>query len=441
MVKKKKLTTKQRWIKQNKNFLISENKKLKQKIKALENGESYVETSKRPQTKEQRQKQVISALKKKGQEKNKKIAKLEIVLKEKDIALKNVLIRVAELEEIIFGKKSKKKDNDQDDENHTADNSGAEGGTNNKSNPRNKSSYRRPVPKDGEVTDHEYHRINNCPDCKTKLTKKQIITRFIEDIRIPLLDALDQENGSKKDNKPIPIKKVIKQTIEKGYCTKCRQWKSAIPPTNQKTRIGPNVRKFAAYAINVQRLTYSQTVDILLDLYNFKIAKGEITNILENISEALKPEFARLKERILQAKSIHVDETSWQTGNEDNYNWVMASGESEEAIFLIGKNRGGGNAKKLLTNSNGDLYNGFVVSDCYPVYKNLVDAEKQQKCWPHITRKSRDLANNANLPEETKPFIKNIYSDLSCLYAQIREIVKNDFSNVKRLNLVTILIF
>ena len=440
MAKKKKLTTKQRQIKQDKNFLISENKKLKQKIEAFENGykvnrearegglgQTYIENGKRPQTKEQRQEQRISRVTNENAKLRIRVKKLETQLKEKDEALKNVLIRMAELEKMIFGEKKKGKKR-----NNNNDNSDAEGDTDKKKNSRDKSSYCRPTPSDNEVTDHEHHKIDDCLDCGTKLTKKEIITRFIEDIRIPLLDALD-----KNDDEKIPIKKIVKQTIERGYCKKCRQWRSPIPLTNQRIRIGPNVRKFVAYVINVQRLTYSQAVDILLDLYNFKLSDGEITNILNKISETLKPEFARIKERILEAKSIHIDETSGKRGKDNTYSWVLApGGESEEAIFLIGKNRGGGNAKKLLTNHNGDLYDGVVISDCYPAYKNIVDTEKQQKCWPHITRKSRDLANNSNLPKEVKPFVKSVYANLSGLYAEIREISKSDFLKNKRLRLL-----
>lgn len=97
-----------------------------------------------------------------------------------------------------------------------------------------------------------------------KLTKKQIITRFIEDIKIPILNSLE------KENQKIQAKQVIKQNIEKGYCPNCKKWHSVIPITNQRTRIGPAARQFAAYATNVLRLSYEQTKSILLDLYNNK---------------------------------------------------------------------------------------------------------------------------------------------------------------------------
>lgn len=371
--------------------------------------------SKRKQTKEQRQKQVISRLKNENarlREEN-ELLREKIIIKDK--ALEDVLLRLAELEDIIFGKSKKSKKND-DDKNE--DNSDSSDNTTTRPK-RNKSSYTRPTPTEKEVTDEEEHDINNCPDCETKLTKKEFVVRYIEDIQLACVDALNKDQEIRK------IKKVIKQKIGRGYCPKCRKWHSSIAIGNKITRAGPNVKMFVCYSINILRLSYEQTKNILLDLYNFNISDGEIASILERTAQSLKPEFARLKQRILQAKSVHLDETTWQTGADKNYNWVMASGDTEEAIFLIGKNRGKGHAEELL-----DGYSGVRVTDFYPAYKNLLG--EQAGCWAHILRKSRDLKNNHNLEKSKKHSVSTIHNDISKLFEKVDRIHKSKFNEDMR---------
>lgn len=366
-------------------------------------------------TTEQRQKQLISRLISDNKKLRIRIGCLEEQLATKDKALETVLLRLAELEEIIFGK-SKKKDQDKDDQNKS-------GG--NKSSPRpdrNKSSYIRPAPSQAEVTATEEHDISNCPDCGTKLTRKEIITRYVEDISLACLDALGKDKEIKK------IKKVIKQKITKGYCPKCQKWHSAIPLSSKITRAGPNVGMFTAYAVNILRLSYEQTKNLLADLYNFPISDGEITNLLARTSIKLSPELARLKQRILTAKSVHLDETGWLTGGKKNYGWVMASGDTEEAVFLIGKNRGKGNAQDLLEN-----YADVRVTDCYSGYKNLKGT--QAVCWSHVIRKFRDLKNNANLKEAKKNFAAVMYGEASALYEKVKFTSQAPFIKTERLKI------
>ncbi len=370
---------------------------------------------KRKQTIEQRQQQVISRLKNINDNLRIKVELLEEKLAKKDLALEDVLLRLAELEEMIFGKKKDKKDNDKDDD--KKDNNGS--GNSDKPK-RDKSSYTRPAPSEDDVTDNEEYNIDDCPDCGTKLAKKEFVIRYIEDIQLACAGALDKKGKVKK------TKKVIKQKIEKGYCSKCKKWHSAFLISSKITRAGPDVKMFVSYSINILRLSCEQTKNILLDLYNFHISDGEIANILENAAQALKPELARLKQRILRAKSAHLDETGWRTQGEKNYNWVMASGDTEEAVFLIGKNRGKWHAEQLL---NG--YTGVRVTDCYPAYKNL-DGE-QAVCWSHIIRKSRDLKNNVNLREDKKEFVKNIHNGISELFGKVAEIHKTKFNKSERM--------
>jgi len=111
-----------------------------------------MEQGKRPQTKEQRQKQSISRLKNKNaklREENKKLRQENEHLRSE---LENVLLRVDELTSIVFGKKKRVKKNYGFDDNDKP------------KKPRAPLSYQREAPSEGDVTDTEFYEIDNCPD-------------------------------------------------------------------------------------------------------------------------------------------------------------------------------------------------------------------------------------------------------------------------------------
>lgn len=363
----------------------------------------------------QRQKQIITRL----QNENNKLRERVKILEAENLLLKSqfqdVMMQLEHLKKMIFGEKKSKNDEDKKDNGDNRGNGSAGSGGS-----RGNKSYRRPVPDESEITDVEEFKIDNCPECGSRLTKKETAIRFIEDIQL----AVNELIGDVKK-----VKKITKQIIEKGYCPHCRKWFSAIPVPSQTVMIGSNAKQFIAYSINVLRLTYEQTENILKDLYKFEISDGETAKILEEVSHTLYGEFEKIKKRILEALSAHLDETGWQTGNENNYAWVLASGDTEEAVFVVGKSRGKGNAEDLLKG-----FNGVRISDCYAAYKNLKGSH--QVCWAHIIRKARDLADSDILEKDKKEFSKEIYFDLQSIFKDLKDILESEFNKEKRLKIL-----
>jgi len=121
-----------------------------------------------------------------------------------------------------------------------------------------------------------------------------------------------------------------------------------------------------------------------------------------------------VKERIRGEPAVHLDETSWRlfSDNDKSFSWVMSRSQSKESVFLVGENRGKGNADKLLED-----YKGVVVSDDYGAYRKL---ENHQLCWAHLIRKFRDLANSQELSEIQINYCKSEYHKLCLIYSDIK---------------------
>ena len=315
-----------------------------------------------------------------------RVSYLESVVKEQQKMIEDFKLQLEELKVMVFGKKKKPKEIDDDDLTPPKEKI-----------QRDNNSYKRPIPKDEEVTEIQHHPLDQC-SCGEKTTKKKTVIFYEEDI-------------------PIPAKKIVqKHIVEKAYCEKCKQWNTGIPLPSSKVILGSNIQKYICYLSVICRLSFSQIQEILKDTYQFHISEGEIAKILNREAIKLRPFYEQLKVKIRGEPVIHLDETSWKIFMGDGYtpySWVMSGGESKENVFLVGESRGGGNTE-ILTGAN---YQGVVVSDDYRAYKKLT---KRQLCFAHLIRKWRDLAKSGELEEKIRLHCKSEYLKLCLVFENLK---------------------
>jgi transposase len=332
----------------------------------------------------------------------------QIILQKKMI--ETLTLRVEELETMVFGRR-KKKDCDPDDDPSSLSSSSKQ------SNQRDASSYHRVIPPKENITSEEAHTIDTCPDCHTPLTKIKTVVFYEEDIILP-----------EKSNQ---FKTVIKHAVEKGYCAICTKWRPAFPLPPTSVVIGSRVRSFVSYASVILRLSYDQIQHILSDLYAFPLSQGEITNILDREAQKLTPEFEQLKTTIRAQSGAHYDETGWKVQEEDqgNHAWVMTGSQTPDAVFLMGRSRGKGNAEELMGEDNTQH---IGISDDYGAYRNLF--EKHQLCWAHPLRKLRDLIQSDTLEQSVREQCRFTYQQFVSVYADLRAVLVTPFDLVQRIN-------
>lgn len=315
----------------------------------------------------------------------KKVAMLEDTVAHQQETIEDFKLQIEELKIMVFGKKNDKNRNIRIDPPSEEEKT-----------PRTPDSYKRPVPDESQITQVKRHSIGICP-CGAKTARKKILIFYEEDI-------------------PIPAQKIVtKHEVEKAYCENCKQWHQAVKIPKSKTVLGPNVKKYACYLSVMCRLSFTQIQNLLYDTYQIKISQGEISNIIEKEAIKQRPAYEQLKERIRGEPAVHLDETGWKllTNGENSFSWVMSGSESKESAFLIGENRGKGNAEKLM----GENYDGFVITDDYAAYKKL---KNHQLCWAHLLRKFRDLANSQELDEIQIQHCVKEYHKLCLIYSDLK---------------------
>lgn len=308
--------------------------------------------------------------------------------------------RITELETMVFGRNNKPR-------------SGAT--TKTTKVLRRASSYTRPIPPTNAITNEEHYAVNICKHCFGPLTDKTEHTKYVEDIVIAALDNIAK------------FKTVTLQTIERGYCVTCGKYSSAQDLRGQEVTIGPNVRSLVCYLVTLRDHSYSQVINLLWDLYQFKLTDGEIANILDNRRLELLPEYEKLKDVIRAGPAIHMDESRWKIQSEHSgYAWSMSSTTSSDVVFKLAESRGIGNAEELL----GENFEGVGITDRYSAYKNLF--ELHQICWAHLQRTAKDLTHLECLELTKLTHVTKFYEQLATIYSMIRDYQNEPFDEAKR---------
>ena len=325
-----------------------------------------------------------------------RVLELETIVSSQQKTIEDLKLQMEELRSIIFGKKRKKgEDNDDPEDDLTPPKKQTE---------RTPDSYKRPIPQDEEVTETKDHPLNECNKCHSKTTKKKTVVYYEEDI-------------------PIPTKKIVrKHIVEKSYCPLCRKWNTSVPLPAQRVILGDNVQRYICYLSVVCRLSFSQIQNILSDTFNLGISQGEIAKILNREATRLRPFYEQLKVRIRGEPSVHLDETGWNLFIGDGYQryaWTMSGGESGESIYILGKTRGKGNISELIGNST-----AVIVSDDYGAYQKMNNPH--QLCCSHPHRKLRDLATSKELKDDIHIHCKNTFVEFSRIYYDLEKARMSD---------------
>jgi transposase len=274
-------------------------------------------------------------------------------------------IRIEQLEAMVFGPRKKPDDHDDPQPPSSAPS---------EKKPRPSSSFRRAPPMQDEITDRTYHALESCPDCGHTLHRRRTVMRYVEDI-------------------PLPRKIVTEQTIETGFCPRCKRTKSAIPIPPQHCTLGENVRLYILFAVTVLGQTFEKIKAHLNGLHRLSVSDGEIAAIIQEGHRRLLPSMENIDAKIRGAPTAHYDETSYpvQSGEQGNYAWVKTSSTGPETIFRLGRTRGKGNAEEL----RGSPSDQVGMSDDYGAYDTLF--KNHALCWAHPLRKFRDLARSGAL--------------------------------------------
>ena len=174
--------------------------------------------------------------------------------------------------------------------------------------------------------------------------------------------------------------KVTEYQLKKSKCLNCRKiYRSNLPPDVSTKILGPNISALITSLVVNYHLSKQKVINLLQDLYGFRISKGSISNIEKTVSSSLEQAYDNCHKQLNKEVVLNADETRHIEKADNQYLWIGAN--SNLTVFLFDKSRGKKAAKKLL----GENFNGVLISDRYVAY-NFKEPDERQCCWAHLKR-------------------------------------------------------
>ena len=197
---------------------------------------------------------------------------------------------------------------------------------------------------------------------------------------------------------------VLHLILNKGKCKRCGNIVKAKIPKKNRTGYGPRLSALIAETSGIQGNSRETVRTFCQSVLGFSISLGAIQNVIDRVSEALKPVHKKIGAIAYSSEVNYIDETSWFQNGALNWLWVMAN--STVAYFIIHKNR----SKKAFQELIQD-WEGILVSDNYGTYAKWINL--RQTCLAHLIRKAKNQSEKKD--KTTKAFGRQIAKELQLL--------------------------
>ena len=125
--------------------------------------------------------------------------------------------------------------------------------------------------------------------------------------------------------------------------------------------------------------------DLCRSVCGIPLSKGAIQKMVDRVSEAILPHYKAIGEVARVSLVNYIDETSWLTGGDRHWLWVMAN--PLVAYFQIHPTRSKAAFAHLIAH-----WTGALVSDGYLVYQSWPGL--RQSCLAHLIRTAKGLTES-----------------------------------------------
>jgi len=149
----------------------------------------------------------------------------------------------------------------------------------------------------------------------------------------------------------------------------------------------------------------------MMRLYRLKISPATILDLTRRAADAIQPEYDAILRKIRRASILYVDETGIHVQGEKHWIWTFTT--PSETFFVIRKSRGMKVLMEVLTRR----FKGIIVCDGWKPYARFTNCI--QRCWAHLLRESKDIAEKF---EEAIP----LHNALKELYDLLTKALEND---------------
>lgn len=191
----------------------------------------------------------------------------------------------------------------------------------------------------------------------------------------------------------IPVQ-VTEYQAHARTCGKCgrRTW-AQIPQDIRAHVCGPRLTATLSFMSGVLHASKRGIEEFAETVLRTPIALGTVSNLEQEMSDALQAAHAEAQEAVQRAAAKNVDETGWKQAGRKCWLWGAATALA--VCFVIAPTRGAAGLAKLL----GKKITGIISSDRWSVYGQL-KLGLRQLCWAHLKRDFQKLVDRGGAAQE-----------------------------------------
>jgi len=232
---------------------------------------------------------------------------------------------------------------------------------------------------------------DRCPDCGSELGDPfRIESKIIEEV---------------PDPQPVIV---TEYKIAHYTCPCCQKEVVATNSGCPKEGIfGNNTIAQTALLKYEDRLPHRKIQNALKRQYGLVICPATILDLTRRAADSVQSEYEAILDRIRNASILYVDETSIEVQGKKY--WIWAFTTPTETFIAIRNSRGAKVLKEILTRR----FKGLIVCDGWKSYPSFTKCI--QRCWAHLLRESKELAEKIDEAVPLHKGLKRLYNELNNL--------------------------
>jgi transposase len=177
-------------------------------------------------------------------------------------------------------------------------------------------------------------------------------------------------------------------------CPSCGHVNWAQIPKKIRDHVcGPRLTATMSFLSGVLHASKRGIEEFVETVLRVPIALGTVSNLEQEMSDALADAHAEAQQAVQAAEVKNVDETGWKQAGAKR--WLWGAGTALVACFVIAPTRGALGLAALL----GKKIKGIISSDRWSVYGQL-KLGLRQLCWAHLKRDFQKLVDRGGAAKE-----------------------------------------
>jgi len=194
------------------------------------------------------------------------------------------------------------------------------------------------------------------------------------------------------------------------------------PECPAEGRFGPRTMAHITLLKYDDRLPHRKVCRTLKREFGLEVTPATVLDVTRRVSHALRDEYEAIKKRIRGSDVVYIDETSIRVSGARYWIWGFTT--EKETLVVIRHSRG----KNVLKEVLGKKFNGIIVCDGYRSYSNFTG--NLQRCWAHILREARFVAEKEQEAEALCNGLHRLYDRL--VYAMAEDPPPRERARLRR---------